>query len=82
MLLSIAMTDLALEWFTRHWAPRTLGSAVRGVDPVITPRSRYIRESLREEGSTPIPRSAEDKIIELIEAISREQAEQLLKFSA
>ena len=77
LLLSLAMMNVFLEWASRHWNARSLGSAVRGLPKTNAPRDGYIRECLRT-GMYPADPLTEDILAKIIHAISRELADSLL----
>lgn len=77
LLLSLAMMNVFLEWASRHWNARSLGSAVRGLPKANSPGDGYIRECLRT-GMYPADPLTADILARIIHAISRELADSLL----
>jgi hypothetical protein len=71
------MTSVFLEWASRHWNARSLGSAVRSLPRKITPSDGYIRECLRT-GMYPADPVTIDLVARSINAIPAELAVSLL----
>jgi hypothetical protein len=77
LLLSLAMMNVFLEWASRHWNARSLGSAVRGLPRTIASSDGYIRECMRA-GMYPADQFTIDLLARSINAIPVELAVSLL----